>query len=214
MTNDEIQRKLLDVHWRVRNLITDSHLMDTSSWIAGGAIVDLANDVTPQDYDYFFSDEAVVKAWQARLSDPDPLPRTEILAKTENGITLKLDTGEVIQLVTRFIGEPSRVFDDFDYTHTKCYWRPARSPMVSGYHESELVLNRELIEGKLLRFDGHKEKFALNTLKRFGKFVSRGWKPDNDCVMNLYRAIQKSPSIDDPEEHKRQTVGFYGSSHK
>ena len=182
-------------------------------YVAGGAIVSLVLDEEPQDYDLWFDDSSAIEPFKKRLKAKDPLPGCELLVETENGITLKFSTGEVVQLVTRFTGPPSRVFESFDYTHCKAYYRPAHYlGAVQEEVPAELHLNRELIEAKKLHYDGLKDQYALNTLKRMCKFVSRGWTPDNETVMNLYRAIQKSPPIDVPEEHKRQVVGFYGSS--
>lgn len=173
-------------------------------YVAGGAIVSLTLGEEPHDWDLWCEDQATADIFRSCLGTSVPLTTgADLLSNTENGLTWKLKTGEVVQVVTRFIGPPSRVFESFDYLHAQAYYRP---------DTGEMSYNRELILSKQLRFNKGKEEYALNTLKRLCKFTSRGWAPDNESIIALYRTIQKSPPIDDPVESKKQKIGFYGGA--
>lgn len=217
MFEAEMKQKLGTVLAQVLRLLEpeDYEKAKDKVYIAGGAIVSLTLGEAPADYDLFVEDDATANIFRSCVGTSIPLAAgADLLANTENGLTWKLKTGEVIQVVTRFTGPVTRIFDDFDFEHTKCYYKPGYySDKLQLQEPDQLVYNPELILGKRLRYDGKKDKFALNTLKRFGKFVHRGWVADNETVMNLYKVIQHSPPIEDPAEHAKQVCGFYGSSH-
>jgi hypothetical protein len=173
-------------------------LIEQKIYLAGGAIVDTVLGITPQDYDIFCVDQATVDVISDRL------PKTIALKSwTDNAMTFEY-RGKVFQVVTRFHGEPSRVFTTFDFEHCKAFYRPA---------QGELFYYEDLIVNKKLRYTGEKDEYTLNTLKRFGKYTSRGWTPDNESVIRLHKACAKK-DLDDPEEFKKQICGFYGSSFK
>ncbi len=214
MTADEIKARLRGVVVQVLRVLPPDQREKVAGkiYIAGGAIVSLVLGETPVDYDIFVDDVETADRFRNAAGLAVNVS-SEVLARTENAITWKLATGEVVQVVTRFTGPPSRVFDSFDYSHCKCYYRPAHYlGAVQEEVAAELVYDPELIKQKSLHYDGIKDEFALNTLKRGFKFASRGWLTDNESVINLYRTIQKSPSIDEPAERRKQTIGFYGSS--
>lgn len=211
MTDNEIKLKLSQVVARLMFLIPDAHREEAAEglYIAGGAIVSLVLGETPHDYDVFLRDEKVrdifISAAKTGLN---------VIANTQNAITYKLDSGEVVQVVTRFLGPPERVFDSFDFEFLKCFYVPMRwYGAVQETVPDTLIMDRALIEAKKLTYTGRKDVFTLNTLKRLCKFVSRGFTPDNESIMNLHTAIQNRPHLQkDPKEKAAQGIGFYGSS--
>lgn len=217
MTENEIKLKLRAITNRILDCLEEGTRAKVANliYIAGGAIVSLALGEEPQDYDVFCDDDKTADAFRDIWKNKDFPYKAELLANTKNAVTFKLNTGEVIQVVTRFTGPPSRVFESFDYEHCKCYYYQSYWSGALQIETPEiLVYNRELIEQKTLVYTGEKDKYCLNTLKRMHKFVSRGWVSDNASILNLYRAIQNSPPIDDPIEHAAQSIGYYGSSLK
>src|SRR6202000_1614307 len=110
-------------------------------YVAGGAIVNLVLDTAPEDYDLFVEDQETADLFKAVCSLASPPENAELLANTQNGVTFKLRTGEVVQVITRFVGPPSRVFESFDYVHCKCFFIPE-----TANHPSHLVMQRGLIE--------------------------------------------------------------------
>lgn len=219
MQNAEIMQKLQEMCDRVLRLLPEKlrGSVTNSIYVAGGAIASLVLDETPVDYDIFCEDRETAETLRGWVTSYEALNSgIEVLANTLNGVTFKLGTGEVVQVVTRFTGPPARVFTSFDFVHTKVYFTPQR------YYEgvqtpipAELCIpNRGVIEKKWLRYDGAKDVFTLNTLKRAFKFVARGWEPDNNLCVNLHRAIQNRPHIDREPEATEQRCGFYGSKFK
>lgn len=174
-----------------------------NAYFAGGCVVDLVLGDEVRDYDVFLkTEEAAVKT---REFFSVPANRNEFVkVVTDNAVTFVVD-GVPFQVITRFYGPTERVFKSFDFTHCKSFYDP---------HTNTLTYDEDIIKNKVLVYDGMKDEFTLNTLKRLCKFVSRGWVPTNETILNLHRAIQNRPPIDNPEEHRAQTVGFYGSSFK
>jgi hypothetical protein len=177
-------------------------IVKANAYFAGGCVVDLVRDEEPRDYDVFIQTEDAVNAIRAYWADLPTVPDVEIRAVTDNAVTLGYK-GYIFQIVTRFFGPTDRVFKTFDFTHCMSYFDPSTGALS---YDEALIIKRQL------RYNGEKDEYPLNTLKRLCKFVSRGWTPDNETITNLYKAVQKRPPFSDPEEHKMQTVGFYGSS--
>lgn len=179
-------------------------IMRQSSYFAGGCIVSLLQGEKIQDYDIFLTDEQAVDVAKSYF-DSMCIFTDEIVANTENAITVRLPGVEaVVQIVTRFYGNPDRVFSSFDFEHCKTFYIPHAK--LANY-DLDLIVNKKLV------YTGEKDQFPLNTLKRFGKYCSRGYTPDNESVINLVRACGQI-DIDDPEVARVQKVGFYGSSFK
>jgi hypothetical protein len=167
-------------------------------FVAGGAIVNYVLNSPIADYDYFIkTDEGAAILREALVVGGFPLK-----AQTENALTIVLPSGHVVQLVTRFTGEPARVFKDFDFEHTKCFY---------DFATTELVYNGDVIRNRKLIYTGEKDRYTLNTLKRMAKFVRRGWNIDNASIINLHKACHNR-DLNDPDEMAVQSIGFYGSS--
>ncbi len=169
-------------------------------FFAGGCVFNYANNEPVNDFDVFIATEATRDAVRAHFqANPQG-----VLVQTENAVTLKVPHAEApFQIVTRFVGGVDRIFKDFDFEMTKSFYVP---------HTDTLSCDLDIVHNKKLIYTGQKDTYTLNTLKRLCKFVARGWEPDNQTIINLHRAIQRRPSIDDPAEHAAQTIGFYGSS--
>lgn len=174
--------------------------VERGTYIAGGAVVNTLLDIPVVDYDFFVRDEATRDLILTLFSTSGDLG-CEVRAKTQNGITLKLPTGEIIQIVTRFLGPPSRIFKSFDFEHCKAYF---------DYKDYSARYNVELIKKKLLVYTGE-DDYPLNTLKRLVKFIRRGWTIENESIMNLALKLSKT-NLTDPAVRAEQSIGFYGSS--
>ncbi len=82
---------------------------------------------------------------------------------TNNAITLS----ENIQCIIRFVGEPEKICDEFDFVHITNYWCSWERKLVINSKAIESLLNKELI------YKG--SKFSIATLFRVRKFLARGW---------------------------------------
>lgn len=171
-------------------------------YFAGGCIVNFLLGKPIVDYDMFIKSADVRDSFKTYMQEVTLL---EVIANTQNAVTFRLNSGAIVQVVTRFTGETDRIFASFDFEHCKSFYDIAQGTF--GY-------NADLIADMKLVYTGEKDEFTLNTLKRLCKFVSRGWTPDNQSIINLHRAIQNRPHIDNAEERQMQTIGFYGSSFK
>lgn len=175
-----------------------------NTYIAGGAIVNFLIKQPIADYDMFIvSDEARdrIRGWFVEQDWNQEGRDWRIKALTQNAVTVAFDSGEVIQLVTRFTGYPERVFKSFDFEHCKAYFVPSTDTLL--YNE-DMIMNKKLV------YTGE-DDYPLNTMKRLVKFIRRGWDIDNESILNLAKKMSRT-KLDDPEIYKEQVIGFYGSS--
>lgn len=166
-------------------------------YIAGGAIVSYLQNEPISDYDIFvrsLTGVLVVNRYSHTLQG--------LKTSTENAVTVELKGPKApAQIITRFHGEPKRIFESFDYEHCKAYY-------VSSTRE--LVYNKDLIVNKKLRYTGE-DSYPVNALSRMAKYISRGYKIDKESVLNLAMKLSKT-NLDDPKVYSDQLIGFYGSS--
>lgn len=81
---------------------------------------------------------------------------------TENAVTLSDD----IQIVTRFIGDPTEIHSNYDFVHAMNYWT----------YKDGLILKKDALASLLtkeLRYSG--SKYPLCSIIRTRKFVKRGF---------------------------------------
>ncbi len=164
-------------------------------YIAGGAIVSYLIKQPIVDYDFFIKTPEACESIRNYLRELG-----DNLAVTQNAVTRLLPTGEKLQVVTRFSGPPSRVFESFDFEHCKAYYDPATG---------ELSYKEDIIGKMALVYTGI-DNYPLNTLKRLVKFTKRGWNIDNESILALAMKLHTT-NLSDPEVLREQKIGFYGS---
>lgn len=81
-----------------------------------------------------------------------------------NAITLS----NKIQLVVRFYGDADEIHANYDFEHTKCYWRSKDGFLNLPARSLESILNKELF------YTG--SKYPLCSVIRTRKFIRRGWQ--------------------------------------
>lgn len=119
---------------------------------------------------------------------------------SKNAVTFK----NGIQFITRFIGEPKKVFTTFDYEHCKVYYK------LSAVDSGNLVFegqSAEAIATRNLLYSGD-SRFVCSALYRLSKFVKRGWKVTPQVFLRLLESATKInwTSIESVEE---ELNGFY-----
>lgn len=184
---------------------SDRERVKNSVYIAGGSIVNYLLSEDVKDFDFFVKTEEQCNWIRDYFANHPDKKSIGLRARTMNAITLEfsdLYREPAIQVITRFFGPPERVFTTFDYEHCKCYY---------DFQTDELHYNEEVILKKQLRYTGEKDKYSLNTLKRLVKYTNRGWKVDNESLVNLHKSCAKN-DLNDPEVMKELAGGFYGSS--
>ena len=87
-----------------------------------------------------------------------------VLFVSSNAMTLTND----VQLVFRFVGEPSVIHKNYDFDHTKCYYIPNKKELVLPQSALLSILTKEL------RYNG--SKYPMASVIRTRKFIERGWK--------------------------------------
>ncbi|BAU28231.1 hypothetical protein DFP93_101308 [Aneurinibacillus soli] len=113
---------------------------------------------------------------------------------SSNAITL---TGK-IQLVLRFYGEPDEIHENYDYAHTKCYWRAENGHLDLPASALEAILAKELI------YTG--SKYPLASIIRSKKFVQRGWRINAGQFVKMALHLNEM-DLKDPNVLEEQLTG-------
>lgn len=113
---------------------------------------------------------------------------------TSNAISLSDD----VQIVCRFCGSPSEIFENYDFVHTmQAYVRV----------NDELLLNVDsLVSIMCKRLEYKGSLFPICSLFRLRKFLSRGWTISSIEILKIAHQISKL-DLDDVNVLKEQCIG-------
>lgn len=112
---------------------------------------------------------------------------------TDNAISLTNN----IQIITRFIGEPDKIHENFDFIHTKNYWT----------YNTGLIFNKEALVSLLskeLRYVG--SKYPLCSIIRTRKFIKRGFTINAGQYLKMTLQLNKI-NLTDLDILKDQLIG-------
>jgi hypothetical protein len=141
------------------------------TFIGGGAIYSLYNKEEPKDYDFFCEDEIMAKRLRAVFENNSSLKykdgikigkyKGKTLIVTDNAISI----GN-FQIITRWIGCPKTVIEQFDFKHNMFY--------LHKKNEIETLTKWEYLEDNKLRYNEKRARDICGTIIRVKKFVERG----------------------------------------
>jgi hypothetical protein len=175
MTIEQIKAHLDDVFARIKTELFDHHSLH-SAFFAGGVFASLAHDEEVTDYDLWFKTQDAADAIQ------QPPTRGLVERKSRFSTTLKLTTGEVIQLVRTRCGEPEACVASFDFRHCQNYYDP-----VTGVIRVDL----DFLKSKKVEYNkASLVQHPVNTIERLLKFARRGYFVDQETVIALMLEIQ------------------------
>ena len=116
-----------------------------------------------------------------------------LLLATDNAISLSDD----VQLITRFVGNPEKIHENFDFEHTKSYWTSSTGLVIN--HQS-----LELIMSRTLKYTG--SMFPLCSMFRLRKFLKRGWSITAGEMLKISYDISKL-DLNDINVLREQLIG-------
>jgi hypothetical protein len=196
------------LHGVIRDIHNKFSIDCDDIYIAGGAISSLFRGEEVKDYDVYFRNEAA-KRWvvnqliilfkeETSLYTYDyshnPYISSGDFVITENAILLK---SKKIQFITRYIGEPVDMVENFDFIHAKNF-----------FHRDELTVNVNALESILtnqLIYTG--SEYPVTSLYRMKRFLKRGWNISAGEITKI--ALQVSTlNLLDPVVLKQQLVGI------
>lgn len=153
----------------------------------------IGDEVSTDDYQYF---ESLPPEYMNAFFKPkyykEEKGKFHPTLFTDNAITLT----DRIQIVLRFIGEPSDIHDNYDFAHCKNHY--CRGELVLDPAAMEALLTREL------RYVG--SKFPVCSLFRIRKFLQRGF---TICASEVFKIAYDVSLLDleNPEVLEDQLLG-------
>ena len=113
---------------------------------------------------------------------------------TSNSITLS----DKVQLITRFVGAPSKIHSTYDYIHATNYWESSTNKLTVTKEALEAILTKDLV------YCG--SEYPVCSLFRLRKFIQRGWKVTAGTILKI--AFQVSElDLSDPYVLQDQLIG-------
>ena len=174
---DREDSRMTYVHEKDKGLVKLLDLnIDQGPWLAGGAVLNWFNGepVGTGDFDIFFKDLRQFDEMFGRLMRN----HATIVYTSENALTLKLtvdDDQKTIQLIRKtYFQNAKEVIDHFDFTI--CQLATDGYSIVAGEKTYEHVKDRKIALARTA---------SRSLVKRLIKYVSYGYKPDQDLGQNI-----------------------------
>lgn len=126
--------------------------------------------------------------------DEKDKPKYQPRFLTSNAITLT----DKIQLVFRFVGEPDKIHENYDFVHCTCYWQSSTRQLTLRPEALEAILAKDL------RYVG--SKYPICSMIRARKFIKRGWNINAGQFLKIAWQISKL-NLENVEILEEQLVG-------
>jgi hypothetical protein len=96
------------------------------SFISGGCIYSLYNDQIPKDYDFFLISDLLVKEMRDYFIDASAYKGNSMSGGMYKGLGLVITENAIsignYQIITRWVGSPKAVIEEFDFKHNQFYY--------------------------------------------------------------------------------------------
>ena len=165
----------------------DRFMENHSGYIAGGCFKNLFLGEPIKDIDVFFHTDDDFKSAVEYFDDSDefePMWRRE----DESLVTYKCSvTGNLIQLIGTFVGNPAEVVTSFDFTITKAFYcKDEETGEYQFYHHDRFF--EHLMNKKLVVDD--KIKFPVSTFNRSFRYTRYGYGLCGESKSKLIESLQ------------------------
>lgn len=169
--------------------------------LCGGAITSIFSNAPINDLDFYLKDHT--KLAEAKAFLKKWFPDFEI--ETVNAITYKRKSSKsrkqyTIQLITKFTGEPSEIFDWFDFTITHGAFDFSRKQFYLGDRFLTDLAKRRLV------YSGSSQ-YPICAMYRTNKYVKRGYELPGATIMHIALSIVQL-KIANYKELKEQLMGI------
>lgn len=168
--------------------------------LCGGAITSLFSGSVVNDLDFYIEDAKLLPEAEAFF-----LKHFPVYFKSDNCLTFKRKckngrSVRTVQLITRFIGQPTEIFENFDFTVTTGAYSFATGEFTFGARFLEDIASRKLV------YLGN-SKYPICALFRTKKYQERGYKLPGGTVMHIALSIVRL-EIKTYKELKMQLMGI------
>ncbi len=188
--NKELDNSVIE---KINYLVLNDLSSVCDVWVAGGAILSVINQVSPNDIDLFFKSEKdlLLAKLFFTVNSGEIYYESDKVIKIEYK-SLKLD------LVKIYFESPLKCINDFDFDICKAY-----------VYKNELFLHngfKTTFKQRLLVISGN-IKYPFSTLYRLQKYINKGYILDYTSCKKIYEAIKNSTGEDEGEFYDNNIVG-------
>lgn len=177
-----------------------SHLREEfarEGYISGGCIYSLYNDKEPKDYDFFVHTEKLAERLRefflglvlhenAFSDDEEPKERKihivhyagQRVVITKNAISI----GNKYQIITKFVGTPEEVVNEFDFKHNMFYHQN---------DEIETLSQWDYLDTNKIYYNENRARDISGTIIRVHKFCERGMTITNGEMSKMLKKLRE-----------------------
>ena len=171
-------------------------------YFAGGCIYSLYNGGEPNDYDIFITNENTVndimcyfikyiEKFKHNSIARGILDNGFPIVKTKFAITIN----NKYQIIHRYIGEPTRVVEEFDFKHNMFYYIPDKK--LLGRHPR---VKQVYLSTKEMYFNDFRCRDLCGVILRLPKFISRGMSISKKEIAKILTKLQTCINNDNEKE--------------
>ena len=187
--NKELDNSIIE---KINYLVLKDLSSVCDAWVAGGAILSVLNQISPNDIDIFFKSEKDLSLAKLffTVNGGKIYYESDKVLKIEYR-SLKLD------LVKIYFESPLQCINDFDFDICKAY-----------VYKNELFLHngfKTTFKQRLLVISEN-IKYPFSTLYRLQKYTNKGYFLDYQSCKKIYEAIKNSTGIYEEEFYENNII--------
>ena len=198
MKAKQIEKLLTGVMTNFLESIKDEEIkkiIKENSFITGGCIPSMLMDEWINDYDLYFyckNDTEKVKQYFEEKHTTDKKDKYHVKLITENSTNLS----DKIQLITKFIGDPMFITQQFDWQHIKSWYSCKEEKLYLTNDVYRLIVEKELI------YTG--SAYPLSSFLRLKKYLKKGWNVSTATMVHIALDITQSFRNSDAHRIRKQ----------
>jgi hypothetical protein len=188
--NKELDNSIIE---KINYLVLNDLSSVCDVWVAGGAILSVLNQVSPNDIDLFFKNENDLKKAMLFFT----VNSGKVYYESDKVIKIQYKSLK-LDLVKIYFESPLQCINDFDFDICKAY-----------VYQNELFLHngfKTTFKQKLLVISGNIQ-YPFSTLYRLQKYTNKGYILDYNSCKKIYEAIKNSTGTDEEEFYDNNIVG-------
>jgi len=185
MKAKQIEKLLTGVMNNFIGSIEDTRIKDImkqKTFVSGGCIPSMLLNEWVNDYDIYLYDinsASEVKHYFEDKHTREKEKKFHVKLITDNAINIS----DKIQIITKFVGGPREVTDNFDWQHIKSWYDCEEEKLHLIPEVYQLIVEKELV------YTG--SQYPLSSLLRLKKYLKKGWNVSTKTIVHIVLDIIK-----------------------
>ena len=190
-SDNKIVTQLKRIYGMIGSNIKDKQLQEyffKNTFIAGGAIRSLMDDIKINDYDFWFTSNTALSYFHKLIVDENIntedifSDKIVLIASSDNAYTFKYNDNIVFQFITIQAGLPAKVVSQFDFTNCMGWYRYSNNDLYISPEMKDAIRGRTLVYNKLTANN------PASGFERALAFQKRGYTLTPEVLWSIFEA--------------------------